>query len=102
MQNRLTRLLSLSRPLSDVIRGNKGISQHYFKMQQSYKARILTNRQEGDPKPKNYGQQPGATATATDGASTGVGLYAIILLGGALAFGAYKYLQGQSQQEVAI
>jgi hypothetical protein len=32
----------------------------------------------------------------------GVGLYAIVLLGGALAFGAYKYLQGQSQQEVSI
>ena len=32
-------------------------------------------------------------------ASTGVGLYAIILIGGALAFGAYKYLQAQSEQQ---
>ncbi|KAF1912098.1 cytochrome b5-like heme/steroid binding domain-containing protein [Ampelomyces quisqualis] len=58
-------------------------------------------RQEGDPAPRTY-SQPSSTATASDGASTGVGLYAIILLGAALAFGAYKYLQGQSQQEVAI
>ena len=55
-------------------------------------------RQEGDPKPKSYAQ-PGATASTTDGASTGVGLYAIILIGGALAFGAYKYLQAQSEQQ---
>ncbi|KAJ4344977.1 hypothetical protein N0V95_006055 [Ascochyta clinopodiicola] len=55
-------------------------------------------REEGDPKPKNYAK-PGATATATDGASTGVGLYAIILVGGALAFGAWKYLQSQSEQQ---
>jgi uncharacterized protein HemX len=53
--------------------------------------------QEGDPKPKSYAQ-PGATASTTDGASTGVGLYAI-MIGGALAFGAYKYLQAQSEQQ---
>ncbi|KAH7381277.1 cytochrome b5-like heme/steroid binding domain-containing protein [Phaeosphaeria sp. MPI-PUGE-AT-0046c] len=57
--------------------------------------------QDGDPKPKSYSQSSPA-ATTSDGASTGVGLYAILLLGGALAFGAYKYLQGQSQQEVSI
>ncbi|KAJ4407964.1 hypothetical protein N0V91_003630 [Didymella pomorum] len=55
-------------------------------------------RQEGDPKPKSYAQT-GSTASTTDGASTGVGLYAIILIGGALAFGAYKYLQSQSEQQ---
>lgn len=52
--------------------------------------------QAGDPKPKSYAQ-PGASSTTTDGASTGVGLYAIILLGGALAFGAFKYLQSQGE-----
>lgn len=57
--------------------------------------------QDGDPKPKSY-SQPATSATSSDGASTGVGLYAIVLIGGALAFGAYKYLQGQSQQEVSI
>ncbi|UPX20452.1 uncharacterized protein EKO05_0010682 [Ascochyta rabiei] len=55
-------------------------------------------RVEGDPKPKSYAQ-PGSTSTATDSASTGVGLYAIILVGGALAFGAWKYLQSQSEQQ---
>ena len=53
--------------------------------------------QEGDPKPKSYGQS-GATATPTDGASTGVGLYAIILLGGALAFAAYTYMNKQNTE----
>ncbi|CAO2647622.1 Nn.00g085440.m01.CDS01 [Neocucurbitaria sp. VM-36] len=54
-------------------------------------------RQEGDPKPKSYSQS-GSTATTTDGASTGVGLYAIILLGGALAFAAYTYMNKQSTE----
>lgn len=31
--------------------------------------------------------------SGTDAAGFGIGLYAIILVGGALAFGAYKYLQ---------
>lgn len=54
-------------------------------------------KQEGDPKPKSYAQ-PGTTATTTDGASTGVGLYAIILLGGALAFAAYTMMNKQSSE----
>lgn len=54
--------------------------------------------QEGDPKPKNYGAASGSTATTTDGASTGVGLYAIILLGGALAFAAYTLMNKQSSE----
>ena len=59
---------------------------------------ILTSeKQEGDPKPKSYAQ-PGTTATTTDGASTGVGLYAIILLGGALAFAAYTMMNKQSSE----
>lgn len=28
----------------------------------------------------------------------GVGLYAVILIGGAIAYGAYNYLQAQQQQ----
>ncbi|KAF1995376.1 cytochrome b5 [Amniculicola lignicola CBS 123094] len=51
-------------------------------------------RQEGDPKPKSYASG-GSTATTSDTASIGVGLYAIILIGGVLAFGAYKYLAAQ-------
>ena len=50
-------------------------------------------RQEGDPKPKAYGHAS-SSVQGPDGASTGVGLYAIVLIGGALAFGAFKYLQG--------
>jgi hypothetical protein len=61
-------------------------------------SKLTRPKQEGDPKPKSYAQS-GATASTTDGASTGVGLYAIILIGGALAFGAYKYLQAQSEQQ---
>ncbi|KAF2181094.1 cytochrome b5 [Zopfia rhizophila CBS 207.26] len=53
-------------------------------------------RKDGDPKPKTY--EPGATSTATsDSASMGVGLYVFILIGGVLAFGAYKYLQAQQE-----
>jgi len=58
---------------------------------------LTTEKQEGDPKPKSYAQ-PGTTATTTDGASTGVGLYAIILLGGALAFAAYTMMNKQSSE----
>ena len=31
-------------------------------------------------------------------AGLGVGLYALVLVGGAVAFGAYKYLQANSEQ----
>ncbi|KAH7119741.1 cytochrome b5-like heme/steroid binding domain-containing protein [Dendryphion nanum] len=55
-------------------------------------------RQEGDPKPKAY-TTTSSSAAGADGASTGVGLYAIILIGGILAFGAYKYLQAQQEQQ---
>ncbi|KAJ5028788.1 flavoprotein [Bipolaris maydis] len=55
------------------------------------------DRKDGDPKPKSY-PALGATATTNDGASTGVGLYAIILLGGALAFAAYTFMNKQSAE----
>ncbi|KAF2009496.1 cytochrome b5 [Aaosphaeria arxii CBS 175.79] len=54
-------------------------------------------RQDGDPKPKSYGSTNTSTATSTDGATAGVGLYAVVLIGGALAFAAYQYLQSQQQ-----
>jgi hypothetical protein len=44
-------------------------------------------------------QELRAARRLADGASTGVGLYAIILIGGALAFGAWKYLQAQSEAQ---
>jgi len=50
-------------------------------------------RQPGDPSPKT--SAPSTTTTPKDqAASMGVGLYAAILVGGAVAFGAWKYLQG--------
>ncbi|KZF21129.1 putative cytochrome b5 [Xylona heveae TC161] len=53
-------------------------------------------RQPGDPSPKT----PAPQTTATAGAQTGTGLtaYAFLLVGGAVAFGIYKYLQANSQQ----
>ncbi|MCJ1406283.1 hypothetical protein MMC19_000348 [Ptychographa xylographoides] len=55
-------------------------------------------RQPGDPAPTT------TTSTTTTGTSQsdsatglGIGLYAAILLGGALAFGAYKYMQAKSE-----
>lgn len=53
-------------------------------------------RQAGDPKPKAH--LPGALAPAAQtGTATGlgVGLYAVLVLGGVAAFAAYQYLQAQ-------
>lgn len=55
-------------------------------------------RKDGDPKPKTY-STTGTSTTAADGASTGVGLYAIVLVGGLLAFVAFKYLQSQQEKQ---
>lgn len=53
--------------------------------------------QPGDPKPKV--SAPSSSGGATGGESTGmgVGLYAVIVLGGLAAYGAYNYMQAQSQ-----
>ncbi|KAF2438250.1 cytochrome b5 [Karstenula rhodostoma CBS 690.94] len=55
-------------------------------------------RQDGDPKPKSYAQANASVANA-DGASTSIGLYAVVFVGAALAFGAYKYLQAQQGEQ---
>jgi len=53
-------------------------------------------REAGDPGPKVTTSTPTTTATSSStAAGMGVGIYAIILLGGAVAFGAYKYMQSQ-------
>jgi len=54
----------------------------------------ILKRQPGDPAPK-VATTTTATSTSSGNTGLGVGLYAIILLGGALAFGAYKYVQSQ-------
>ncbi|KAI4179984.1 MAG: hypothetical protein LQ346_007082, partial [Caloplaca aetnensis] len=55
----------------------------------------------GDPEP--HAAAPQGTVTQPDGSSDGAGMgvmfYALVLLGGGLAFGAYKYLQAQSAGE---
>ncbi|KAF1953799.1 cytochrome b5 [Byssothecium circinans] len=48
-------------------------------------------RTAADPKPKTYSST--STTAITDGASTGVSLYAVILVGGILAYLAYTFLQ---------
>ncbi|KAK0742507.1 cytochrome b5-like heme/steroid binding domain-containing protein [Apiosordaria backusii] len=56
-------------------------------------------RNPGDPKPKT--PLPGAVSPAANNSSAGlgVGLYAVVLLGGLAAFGAYQYLQQQQNQQ---
>ncbi|KAL2017174.1 hypothetical protein VTK56DRAFT_2543 [Thermocarpiscus australiensis] len=58
-------------------------------------------RSPGDPKPK--APVPGAVAPAanTSGAGLGVGLYAIVFVGGLIAYGAYQYLQKQQAAQSA-
>lgn len=49
--------------------------------------------QPGDPAPKAHAQ-PAASGSGSGGSSgLGVGLYAFVLIGGAVAYGAYQYLQ---------
>jgi len=51
-------------------------------------------RQPGDPAPK-ISAPTSSSSGSGDSTGLGIGLYAIILLGAALAFGGYKYLQSQ-------
>ncbi|KAJ5189271.1 hypothetical protein N7472_008285 [Penicillium cf. griseofulvum] len=54
-------------------------------------------RMPGDPTPK-----PKASVSVDSSSSAsgfGVGLYAVILIGGAIAYGAYNYLQAQQAQQ---
>ncbi|KAG8532774.1 uncharacterized protein KY384_002652 [Bacidia gigantensis] len=56
-------------------------------------------RVAGDPEPKAHAPPPSTASTGATSDSTGlgIGLYAIVLVGGLAAFGAYKYLQANSQ-----
>ena len=55
--------------------------------------------QPGDPSaPKPPSSVPNTdTATKKDAAGMGVGIYAVVLVGAAVAFGAYRYLQAGSE-----
>ena len=57
----------------------------------------LTSIQPGDPVPKADPANGSAlSSTSTDTAGLGVGLYALVLLGGLVAFFGYRYLQANS------
>ncbi|TKA27373.1 putative cytochrome b5 [Salinomyces thailandicus] len=60
-------------------------------------------RQEGDPPAHGAPSSSSATSTApksgSEATGLGIGVYALILVGGALAFGAYQYLQAGQQQK---
>jgi len=51
-------------------------------------------RQAGDPEPETITATSSST-TSGNATGMGIGLYTAILLGGAVAFGAYKYMQSQ-------
>ncbi|MCJ1245259.1 hypothetical protein MMC30_002462 [Trapelia coarctata] len=55
-------------------------------------------RKDGDPAPSTTTTKPTTTASTSSSSGLGVGLYVAILVGGALAFGAYKYMQAQSDK----
>ncbi|MCJ1294426.1 hypothetical protein MMC34_005984 [Xylographa carneopallida] len=59
----------------------------------------LLKRAPGDPEPSTTTTHTTAKSTTSgtgSAAGMGLGLYAAILVGGALAFGAYKYMQTKS------
>ncbi|KAJ5354486.1 hypothetical protein N7541_005530 [Penicillium brevicompactum] len=55
--------------------------------------------QPGDPEPKQAHTASDSSSSSSSTAGFGVGLYAVILIGGAIAYGAYNYLQAQQAQQ---
>ncbi|EFX03414.1 cytochrome b5 [Grosmannia clavigera kw1407] len=58
-------------------------------------------RQPGDPNP-SVASKTGAVAPQAQTAASaglGIGVYAVLLIGGALGYAAYQYLQQQQQQQ---
>jgi len=56
-------------------------------------------REPGDPKPKVVSPNATSTGGSSDNAAGfGIGLYAILLLGGGVAYAAYTYMQTQQQK----
>ncbi|KAJ5089866.1 hypothetical protein N7532_008550 [Penicillium argentinense] len=54
-------------------------------------------RMPGDPEPKPQASTATSSSSSSGSTGFGVGLYAIILIGGAIAYGAYNYLEAQQQ-----
>lgn len=55
-------------------------------------------KQEGDPEPKTS-QAPQSQTNKGDATGFGLGVYAILLVGGGLAYFAYQYLQANSEKQ---
>lgn len=56
-------------------------------------------QQPNDPAPKAQAAPSTSSSSASAGnAGLGVGLYAFIVIGGAVAFGAYKYLEANKEK----
>ncbi|KAF7719847.1 Cytochrome b5 heme-binding domain-containing protein [Penicillium ucsense] len=57
-------------------------------------------RMPGDPAPKAQASTSSSSASASSSSgSLGVGLYAIVLLGGLIAYGAFHYVNSQQQSQ---
>ena len=54
--------------------------------------------QPGDPAPSSHGATPSGSGSS-DSSGLGIGLYAAILVGGAIAYYAYQYLQNAEAQQ---
>ncbi|CAM1501919.1 Fc.00g039030.m01.CDS01 [Cosmosporella sp. VM-42] len=57
-------------------------------------------RQPGDPAPGKTAANAYSSSGKTESSGPGIGLYAIIVVGGFLAYVGYQYLQSQQQQPV--
>ncbi|OJJ85882.1 cytochrome b5-like heme/steroid binding domain-containing protein [Aspergillus glaucus CBS 516.65] len=55
-------------------------------------------RMPGDPAPSTHGSSS-SSSSGSSGSGLGLGLYAFLLLGGAVAYGAYQYLQNAAAAE---
>ncbi|OJI98595.1 hypothetical protein ASPVEDRAFT_38089 [Aspergillus versicolor CBS 583.65] len=55
-------------------------------------------RMPGDPAPKAEAQSSGDSSSGGGSTGLGVGLYAILLIGGAAAFFAYQYVQASAAE----
>ncbi|POR35170.1 Putative cytochrome b5 [Tolypocladium paradoxum] len=58
-------------------------------------------RQPGDPAPKTAATPSTSTANKPDNTGMGIGLYAILLIGGVLGYGVFQYLAKQQEQGAA-
>ncbi|KAJ5923202.1 cytochrome b5 [Penicillium verhagenii] len=56
-------------------------------------------RMPGDPAPKAQASTSSGSSPSSSSGGFGVGLYGFILVGGAIAYGVYNYLEAQKQQQ---